>query len=272
MTSFDYFFVQSFILSGVAIIQARASNINLLDVKNEGRFWLAMRCVSGIISAPCFYMAVKYLPSSKATFIKNSYPIFVAVAAYLFMGEDINIYQGITTLTVFSGTIIMNLSKTTSEKLDHTDEEIWFGIILSLIATLAGVAITISIRQMNKHLHFMLNSTYFAFASFSFALILLVAQPDLYHIEHYTIMDIVRFGMAGGVHYVSQIFNSIAFQKAEASIVAPFTYGQGVFLMSVDIFVFHYSFSLTDVTGMFIVVASLYAGYRFSNINKTKKA
>jgi len=43
LTGFDYLIVRSTVLAVIAIIQAKTSNVNLLDVKKEGRFWLFLR-------------------------------------------------------------------------------------------------------------------------------------------------------------------------------------------------------------------------------------
>lgn len=65
-------------------------------------------------------------------------------------------------------------------------------------------------------------------------------------------------------HYTGQTIYSLALQTADASKVTPFTYSSGVMLMFVDILVFEYQFTVTDVVGMAVVIFALVVGFILS--------
>ena len=254
LNTFDYMLIRSSILVVITIIQSRMSGVNIFDIKKEGRYWLFMRCLLGAIAMPCFFMGIKYLPSSKAFIIGNIHPMLVSIAAIFFLNEVITCYQLLAVVVAFIGVIVMNMTKTSSDTIETSDKKMIIGIILCSTSTSLAVFVTICIKKMNMHLHYMLNSCYFAYTLFGLSVCLVFAIPDYYNFSTYKFTDVVWFGLSGISHYTGQTVTSMAYAKADASKVTPFTYSSGLLLMTVDIVLFHYHFSITDVLGMGIVI------------------
>lgn len=257
LTGFDYLIVRSTTLVIASLIQAGYLKVNILDIKKEGRFWLFLRCFLGAIFFPCFYVSLKFLPSSKATLISTAHPVLVTIAAYLFLKENINRFDIIGVVGAFIGVLVMNINKTDSSKIDTSNDLVILGIILCAFTTFLGTGVTLSIRLMNKHLHYLMNPSYFAFTLFAMSIVLLMVYPSIYNFEHYTTTSMTWFVLSGIVHYTAQTVTSVAYKYEEASKIAPFSYTIGIFLCISDIFVFGYKFSFTDILGVFMVIGAL---------------
>ena len=110
----------------------------------------------------------------------------------------------------------------------------------------------------------MLNACYFAYTLFGVSVCLVIFRPSIYNFGTYKFTDVVWFGLSGICHYTGQTITSMAYAKADASKITPFTYSSGLLLMVGDILLFQYSFSITDVLGIGIVISALVAGYLLS--------
>ena len=143
-------------------------------LNKEGKIWLFLRWLFGAIYFPCFYVSLKFLPSSKATMISNIHPLIGTIAAYFLLKESLNRFDIIAAFGAWGGVLVMNISKTDSNKVDTSTELVTLGIILWWITTFLGAGVTLTIRQMNKHLHYIMNPSWFAITLFLMSFILLV--------------------------------------------------------------------------------------------------
>ena len=204
-----------------------------------------------------FYSSLKFLPSSKATLISSLHPLLVSICGYFFLKESLTKVDVIAVFGAFFGVLIMNLNKTDSTKIETSEYLTSLGIILCSITVFLGVGVTLTIRLMNKHLHYLMNPAYFAFTLMFMALCLLVAYPSIYNFEYYTVADVAIMAVSGFIHFVAQNIISIAFKYEEASKISPLSYSVGVYLMISDFFIFGYLFSFTDVIGAGMVICFL---------------
>ncbi|CAI2367937.1 unnamed protein product [Moneuplotes crassus] len=257
LSGFDYLIVRSLILTCCALFQAFSQKVNLLDIKKEGRLYLALRCFLGILASPMFYCSIKFLPTSKATLISKTHPLFVTLCGYLFLKEKMTKYDTLAVIGAFAGVVTMNINKTDSTKIETSDYLTILGVILCAGAMLLGVGVSLSIRVMNKHLHYMMNPAWFAFTLTLSALSLLIVYPSLFNFKHYTVIDMVWFFLSGVLHFIHQNFISIAYKYQEASKISPLSYFSGVFLLFSDFIIFGYEFSLTDYIGLVLVTGFL---------------
>ena len=202
-------------------------------------------------------MGLKFLPSSKAALIRNIYPLLVTIAGYYFLSEKLTRYDVIATVGAFTGVIIMNLNATDSSSANITAGHTMLGIFLCSTTATVSVGVALYIRLMNKYCHYLLNSTYFSYTLLLFSIFLLVFFPNVYHFEYYTKTDMVLFGLSGCAHYIAQNTQSLAYKYAEASKITPVVYTIGILLVLVDVFVFDYKFSVTDITGIATVIIFL---------------
>jgi drug/metabolite transporter (DMT)-like permease len=172
------------------------------------------------------------------------------VAGYYFLKEQLNRYDVIGVIGALFGVLVMNINKTDSSKIDTSEKMVIIGIILCAFTTFLGTGVTLSIRLMNKHIHYLMNPSYFAFTLFLMSMVLLAFYPSIYNFSHYTVIDIVWFILSGLIHYTAQTVTSVAYKYEEASKISPLSYTIGIFLFISDIFVFGYKFSLTDIFGV----------------------
>jgi drug/metabolite transporter (DMT)-like permease len=69
--------------------------------------------------------------------------------------------------------------------------------------------------------------------------------------------DCSWFLLSGVFNYMGQTFKSLAFKYEDASVVAPFSYFQVIYLFICDLVVFNYSFSPTDLLGAGLISVCL---------------
>ena len=208
LNGFDYMIAKTPIVILTTFVQAWMLKVNIFRVESEGRFWLAIRCLLGVIAMPCFFVGLKYLPSSKATFIRNLQPVMVSIAAFLCLKEKITKADIVAVFGAFAGVILMNYQKTNSSKIDSSYDLVILGITLCVITSILGSGSTIAIRIMNQRIHYMLNAAYFAYSLFIVALILVVVKPSLFHFETYSFRDVFWMALSGLTHYVGQTLNA----------------------------------------------------------------
>lgn len=181
----------------------------------------------------------------------------VTISAYYFLKENLTKYDIIAVLGAFVGVLVMNINNTDSSKIDTSSSLALIGICLCAFSTFLGTGVTLSIRLMNKHLHYLMNPSYFAFTLFAMSMVLLVVKPDIYNFKYYSKMDVLWFVLSGLVHYSAQTVTSVAYKYEEASKIAPLSYTIGIFLFISDIFIFGYQFSYSDAGGVVMVIGFL---------------
>ena len=257
LTGFDYMFTRTPIMILITLIQAWVLKVDIFKIEPEARKWIALRCFFGTTAMPWFFVGLKYLPSSKATFIKNLQPLMISFGGYLFLKEKISKIDFIAIYGAFIGIIIMNYKKTDSSKIDSTSELVTFGIILCSLNSVLASGSMLTLRKMNQYVHYMINASYFAFSLLILSFILLLFRPSLFHFEAYTFSSVFWMMLSGVIIYVGQTLGSIAYKYEEASKMSPFAYTSGIFLMIADILIFNYDFNLTDVIGILVVFISL---------------
>ena len=109
--------------------------VDLTIMNKQGIKWISVRCLLSILGISSLYSALKYLPTTKVLFIKNLHPLLVTMCGYLFLCERVNKLDVISLFGSFSGTIVMNLTKTSSQSHEATSFGTMIGIILSVAAT-----------------------------------------------------------------------------------------------------------------------------------------
>ena len=230
-----------------------------------------LRWVMGTIAMPMSFLALKYLPSSKSIFIRNLHPLIVTIIAYLLLKERINKYDLISVIGAFMGVIWMNINETLSSKISTTSEEVKLGIMFSIFTMILSWGITISIRLMNKHIHYMLGACYFAYSLWIWGVFILLLKPSLFHFNYYTFQDIAFLATGAISFYLGQTFNSLSYSYVEAAKVTPLNYSSGVILIIVDSLVFGYGFSLTDYLGIAAIIIFLFVPIYFQVYRATKQ-
>ena len=189
--------------------------------------------------------------------ISNIHPLLATVAAFILLKESLNRYDIIAVFGAWGGVFLMNISKTDSDKINISSELVTLGVILCCITTFLGAGITLTIRLMNKHIHYIMNPSWFAITLFVMSFLLVIFYPDIYNFNYYTPIDIMWFGVSGALHFIAQTVTSIAYKHEEATKIAPLSYTTGIILFMFDVVLFSYEFSITDIAGLLIATVCL---------------
>ena len=252
LTGFDYILWRSFTIF-FAVIQTMVTKVNVLNVKKGYRLLLFIRCITGTIGIPWFFIGLKYIPTSKAALITNSSPIFVAVAAYFVLKENITKSKIFGILGAFLGVFIFTYSQNSQD--DGNTYAI--GIVLVSITCVYQVGVSILLRILNQHIHYALSPFWFATTTLTLSLVLVAVYPSLFNFKYYTWESMMWFMISGVFNFAAQNFKSLAYKYDDASFIAPFQYFPILFLFLWDLVVFEISFTSTDIIGGLIIVAWL---------------
>ena len=101
------FLFTSIILGLITIFLGKTQEI--ISVDNRSLFWILLSgLVGGLIGLFIFFMALKKGDASQVVPIVATFPMFTAVYAYYFLGEEINLTRLFGIILVISGAILIN--------------------------------------------------------------------------------------------------------------------------------------------------------------------
>ena len=122
LTGFDYVLIRSFSMGVLAASNVVYQKVDIFDIKPKYRLLMLLRCLTGGIGMPCFFLGLKYIPSSKATLITNINPLIVAILSYFILKEAIKKSTVIALLGAFIGVTLFSLHK--NESVNTSDHYI----------------------------------------------------------------------------------------------------------------------------------------------------
>jgi drug/metabolite transporter (DMT)-like permease len=204
------------------------------------------------------FMGLKYLPSSKVTLIINIHPLLVAIIAYLLLREVLTKLDIGCLMGSFLGIVLFSMSNTKSKVDNSTNQEYILGIGMIATATISVTISAICLRVINQHIHPVISPFYISIItgvemSILYILERTVLDTKIFHFEHLKLFDVFLFLISGVFDYSCQLFKSMAYKYADASIVTPFMYSQMIFLLIADVFLFEYQFTKYDILGGILV-------------------
>jgi drug/metabolite transporter (DMT)-like permease len=205
----------------------------------------AVRSISGAASMFCGFSALTMIPLADAVAIGFASPLFIVVLAVLMLRETVHAYRWSAVAVGFVGVMIMI----------GPHFEAGYGSLLGAGYALAGALFTafamISIRRMSAQEHAITITFYFSVtcAAIGFATILggWHSQTPL------QTFVLVMCGILGGI---GQLWLSLSYRYAEASVVAPFDYTNMIWATTFGFFVFGELPSVAIWIGASIVIGS----------------
>ena len=126
----------------------------------------------------------------------------------------------------------------------------------------------ISIRITNLNIHYLVGATYYKVLLFITFLGLFLIFPSLFNSSEYSISDVIYLNVAGFFHFWALIFQAASYHYWEISKVTVMNYFSGIFAFIIDLLVFKYDFTTTDIIGMLIVILFLFAPALYQMKNK----
>ncbi|CAI2373001.1 unnamed protein product [Moneuplotes crassus] len=254
LTGFDYVLCRSIIFSICAIFQVILMKVNILNVKKGYRLLLFVRCIMGGIGVSSLFIAMKYVPLSLSMLIVNMNPLFVGIFAFFILKEKFTKLNAIGTCGALIGVYLLTMHKSGGS---GSNQYFFMGIFLVSISCCCETGINILLRILNKELHYTMSPFWFSMTTIFISGSLLCFYPTVFNFEHYTYSEISLFLLSGAFNYGGQVFNSIAFKHADASLLSPLQYFNVLYLFLSDIVIFNSTFTALDILGGSIVLVSL---------------
>lgn len=100
-----------------------------------------IRCLIGIVSMLCGFWAIGHLPLAQAVSLSYSTPIFVTIAAVLFLGEPVRARRWAAVALGFVGVLVIVRPGTTAFSL---------GMLIALAAAALSGLVAIQIKQLSR--------------------------------------------------------------------------------------------------------------------------
>lgn len=107
---------------------------------------LIWRGFAGLLGTAAYYWTVPVLGAGKATLICNTYVIFAALIAALFLGESLSWKRFSWLLLAFAGIVLLS-----SPSIQGSPWTIGLGEMIALVGALTAAASVVLIRQLTVH-------------------------------------------------------------------------------------------------------------------------
>jgi len=209
----------------------------------------AMRGVALVASSLFFISGLRFLPIAEASATGFVSPLFVTALSIIFLGESVGVRRWLATAVGLIGVLII---------LRPGSSAFHAAAFFPLVSALAWACTLIMTRMMSGREHAITTMTYSSITGLAIlcALVPFVWVAPSWH-------DIL-FGIFIGVaSTVGQWIVVLAFRSADASVLAPFSYTQLLWVSILGFLIFGEVPDVWTVTGaVFIVASGLYTAHR----------
>jgi len=208
-----------------------------------------LRGVALLLSSLLFITGLRFLPIAEASATGFVSPLFVTALSMLFLGEIVGLRRWLATVVGLIGVVVILRPGTSAF---HP------AVFFPLVSALAWACTLIMTRMMSGREHAATTMTYSSIAGVAIlsALIPLVWVAPSWH-------DILFGVLVGVASTAGQWIVVLAFRYADASVLAPFSYTQLLWVSILGFLVFGEVPDVWTVTGaIFIVASGLYTAHR----------
>mmetsp|Transcript_26229 Transcript_26229/g.23214 ORF Transcript_26229/g.23214 Transcript_26229/m.23214 type:complete len:206 (+) Transcript_26229:395-1012(+) len=203
---------------------------------------------------PCFFIALKYLPTSQCHIILSTNPLLNAILAYFVLSEILRVRDIFFLIGAFIGVFIINTTKISNLNIDSYEDYSQFAIILCLISLCFRATAGVSMKQITNHVNSVYSPFYFSIGIFLNAIVLLVFFRDFLNIQFYDSQVILLLGVSSLTNYAAQSLMSLASKYEKATVLAPMSYLTTSMILVVDIVIFQYEFMPLYFVGFVIIL------------------
>lgn len=175
-------------------------------------WWVALRSVSGTVSAVCAFYAFAVLPLSEAYSFIFATPLLITLFAVPLLGERIRLRRGLAILVGLVGVMIV---------LRPGASPISIGHLAALGAAFAAALNAVIVRKISKDEHVVVMVLYPMMTNLvvtAFALPLVYVDVQLVHLA--------MFGLTAVLILCGMSLIVAAYSRASALVVAPMQYSQ----------------------------------------------
>ncbi|CAI2373173.1 unnamed protein product [Moneuplotes crassus] len=253
ITGFDYILFRGFLSIISSGIEARYSRVNVFYIPKDIRVGVLLRFLTGMIGIPCFFIAMKYLPTSQCHITLNIYPLMNAILAYFVLSEVLHIRDIFLLFGAFIGAYAINSTESTRQGESPNKDEYKIGITLVLVALIFRSTALVAMRIISRSANSVYSPFYYALGMLTNAVTLLLFFRDHLHFQDYTIGVIFFLSVAALFDYCSQSMMSYASKFEKATALAPLSYATTCLILINDLVLFHYEFKLMYFVGFVII-------------------
>ena len=219
---------------------------------------LMMRIVAGQLGIIFWFLAVANTSLGQATALFQSSAIFVTVLSPIILRERVGIYRG---SAVFMGLIgIVMITNPFGDALN-------IGSLYGLGSAIAGAVLVVILRMLGRTEEPVTVALWHNIAGviiYPLAVLALFEGSILIRLVSQTFVMLLLLGFAAS--FVQIGFTS-AYRHGEAAALAPIRYLSVPMAALLGYFIWNEDLSMTEITGMFIVVAScIFISYREYNL------
>ena len=221
-----------------------------LYAMRTGRLTLQLLRGASLLGSSLFFITgLRYLPIAEASATGFVAPLFVTALSIIFLSEKVGLRRWIATATGLFGVLIIIRPGTSAFHV---------AAFLPIISALAWASTLIMTRMMSGKEHAITTMTYSSIAG---VVILSALVPFVWVAPSWH--DVMLGILIGVASTVGQWIVVLAFRYADASVLAPFSYTQLVWVSFLGFLVFgEVPDAWTVVGAVFIVGSGLYTAHR----------
>ncbi len=238
-----------FLVFALVMAPAMVPGSPLYALRTERRGLQLMRGAALLSSSLFFISALRFLPIAEASATGFVAPLFVTALSIIFLGERVGLRRWVATAVGLIGVLIILRPGTGAF---HP------AVLFPIVSALAWACTLIMTRMMSGREHALTTMTY---SSIEGICILSVLVPFVWVAPSWH--DILFGILIGVASTAGQWIVVLAFRYADASVLAPFSYTQLLWVSILGFAIFGEVPDIQTVTGaVFIVASGLYTAHR----------
>jgi len=238
-----------FVVFAIIMVPAMVPGTAVYSLRTTSVRLQLFRGVALLGSSLFFITGLRYLPIAEASATGFVSPLFVTALSIIFLAENVGVRRWIATATGLFGVLIILRPGTSAFHM---------AAFLPIVSAFCWAATLIMTRMMSGREH---SSTIMTYSSIAGVAILSVLVPFAWVAP--TWHDIMFGILVGVASTAGRWIVVLAFRYADASVLAPFSYTQLLWVSILGFLVFgEVPDSWTIVGASFIVASGLYTAHR----------
>jgi drug/metabolite transporter (DMT)-like permease len=238
-----------FLIFALIMVPAMLPGSPLFALRTERPVLQVMRGIALLSSSLFFISGLRFLPIAEASATGFVAPLFVTALSIVFLGESVGVRRWVATAVGLIGVLII---------LRPGSSAFHPAAFFPIVSALAWACTLIMTRMMSGREHALTTMTYSSIAG---VCILSVLVPFVWVAP--SGHDILFGILIGVASTAGQWIVVLAFRYADASVLAPFSYTQLLWVSILGFVIFGEVPDIWTVTGAaFIVASGLYTAHR----------
>lgn len=213
---------------------------------------LLVRAVIGASGILCNFYAVDHLVLSDASMLNKMSPFFAVLFSFLFLGEKLTLFQGMTVLTAFGGSLFVIKPSFT----DMSAMPAFIGLIGGICAGAAYAAV----RYCANHGE----QGPFIVAFFSGYSTLFFLPMFIFSYHPMTLTQVLCLLAAGLSAAGGQFAITAAYSYAPAREISVYDYTQLIFTTAIGFILFGDCPDMLSIIGYLIIISTAFASFKYN--------